>query len=256
MSVATEGKNAITEVKCQSVVSLQNCLDTYREAQHIYPLKNYVLKFLADAYLDIERKVEDTIEECTWAFLELISADIETYITVIDDIENEEFRMFTSVKMFTNGYKDNYLIKHLERFVYKGGLESLYNIFQVNLLKVKEHQELLLTLMQQIMTLYEIAKKQSYNKQALKVFKVIQRSSKLKKLALMKLGGKFEEVINLKKSPFDPNVSISSPLKKTNTFVSNAGLSMKEDELGIESKAQSLRKLLVELEQDTSFIES
>ena len=72
MGVATEGKNAITEVKCQSVSSLQSLLDNYREAQHIYPLKRFALKFLADAYLDIERKLEDSIEECIWGFMELM----------------------------------------------------------------------------------------------------------------------------------------------------------------------------------------
>lgn len=173
MGIATEGKNAITEVKCQSVCTLQSLLDTYRESEHIYPLKRYVLKFLADAYLDIERKLEDSLEECIWTFLEFISTDIENYITVSDDLDNEEFRMFTCVKMYTNGFKDNYLIKHLERFVYKGALETLYYIFQVNLIRIKEHSELVLSLMKQCMTLYEIAKKQSYKKQVVKLFKVI-----------------------------------------------------------------------------------
>jgi hypothetical protein len=47
------------------------------------------------------------------------------------------------------------------------------------------------TVLEQCQTLYEIATKQSYNKQVMKVFKVIDRISSLKNIAEKVLGHKF-----------------------------------------------------------------
>ncbi len=38
-AIGTEGKNAITEVKCQSHISLETLVKLYKAADFVYPLK-------------------------------------------------------------------------------------------------------------------------------------------------------------------------------------------------------------------------
>jgi hypothetical protein len=81
--VATEGKNAVTEIKTQSLLSLGSLTELYRVADILYPYKMWLLYFFIHAYVDIEKTVPDETEKYIWETIELISVDIEIYLKIL-----------------------------------------------------------------------------------------------------------------------------------------------------------------------------
>jgi len=75
MAVATEGLNATTEVKCQSVLPISRLRKMISECSMLYPLKHYLVHFFIDGFIDIEKDVPNDLSENIWLMLESFLED-------------------------------------------------------------------------------------------------------------------------------------------------------------------------------------
>lgn len=85
MAVATRGKNAITEVMCQSLLPGQEFIKCYQEAKYLYNYKIALVEFFIDAYLDIEKDVPQSLQEDIWEFVSLLGVEFDLYMNMMTD---------------------------------------------------------------------------------------------------------------------------------------------------------------------------
>lgn len=80
MAIGTEGKNAIAEVKCQSVLPMSVCLDMYHALGINYIFKYQLTQFIIHAYFDIEKSINEDEAERAWAIVEFYSEEVKKYL--------------------------------------------------------------------------------------------------------------------------------------------------------------------------------
>jgi hypothetical protein len=59
LAFTAEGKNAITETRCQDKLPVQDILDNMSLADFCFPLKSALVYFMDAVYFDIEKDVSD-----------------------------------------------------------------------------------------------------------------------------------------------------------------------------------------------------
>ena len=192
-SVATEGKNGVTEVKCQNMMKLNDILELYARADLLYPLKLRALQFLIDAYLDIEKQVPDETEDFIWSILTYILEDLTRFFDVIHNDSEPINKSFYIITVDTLIYKQCTLIKHMRRFVFKGIVMALQQIFQLRLRKFKENEQMLHQIIRYLSMLLDVAQNPDNEFQPLmRTFKIIERAPLIKKMAEKELGIEFK----------------------------------------------------------------
>lgn len=77
MSVATRGKNAITEVMCQSLLPGKEFINCYKEAKFLYTYKIALVEYFIDAYLDIEKDVPPNLQDDIWHFVGMLNEEFD-----------------------------------------------------------------------------------------------------------------------------------------------------------------------------------
>lgn len=86
MATATRGKNAITEVMCQSLLQGPDFISCYQEAKFLYSYKTSLVEFFIDTYLDIEKDVHPNLQSDIWRFVEILSSEFDIFLTRASDV--------------------------------------------------------------------------------------------------------------------------------------------------------------------------
>lgn len=140
MAVATRGKNAITEVMCQSLLPAPDFIKCYKEAKFVYTYKTALVEYFVDAYLDIEKDVPPNLQDDIWEFTSLLEQEFEIFMT-----KNSDAQIFYHYK--NNGgqtgsgpkiwfdclFGKSNLRKQFEYFVCETLLNCIEHIFQLRL---------------------------------------------------------------------------------------------------------------------------
>ncbi len=79
--------------------------------------------------MDIEKTVPDETEEKIWEFLELISEDVDTFIFSQNYPDDARSISLQRITLNTTIYTCETLVKHLRRFMFKGGLLGYQYLF-------------------------------------------------------------------------------------------------------------------------------
>ena len=149
MATATKGKNAITEVMCQSLLPASEFIKCFEEAKFMYNYKIALLQYFIDAYLDIDKDVPTALQDDIWNFVGLLNQELDIFLTKTSD--QAIFNAFTKGRgddksssasapsIFIIGLFGKYNLKKLvEEFVYETVLSSLDKIFQLRLVVKKD----------------------------------------------------------------------------------------------------------------------
>lgn len=80
MASATRGKNAITEVICQSLLPAPEFIKCFQEARFMYNYKIALLQFFIDTYLDIDKDVPTALQEDIWKLVSLLNDELDIFL--------------------------------------------------------------------------------------------------------------------------------------------------------------------------------
>lgn len=145
MAVATRGKNAITEVMCQSILSAKDFILCYKEAKFMYTYKIALVEFFIDAYLDIEKDVPSSLQEDIWQFVSDLNDEFEAFMNSTSDLgimhsyerkikKDLNASNIVGPPIYFEGLFGRYRLKNiLEEYIYESVLSCLENIFQLRL---------------------------------------------------------------------------------------------------------------------------
>ena len=205
MAVATQGKNSITEIMCQSLFSVPALIKCFKEAKFAYTYKIALMQFFLDAYLDIEKDVPQELQDGIPEILDMLNdelmlcikrtSDIGIYNYYIgkDVVENEIFKKGPSIYIISllGRYR---LSKLHEVFIYHNILTWLERIFQLRLIIDKRNEDSFLNIITSIQKLLEITKDKEDKKDVVYLIDVLKKNPQLR-LILARINNEDEKEI-------------------------------------------------------------
>lgn len=94
LSISGGGRNAMTELKCQSFFSIRDIVENLKISQFCYVMKDACLDFLLQIYLDTEKDISEDYHLSLWEVIEIMYEDLKKFI---------EIKITLSKKMNTSG---------------------------------------------------------------------------------------------------------------------------------------------------------
>lgn len=82
LAVSGSGRNAMTELKCQSFLSIKDITENMRISQFCFPLKDALLDFLLEIYLDTEKEISDDYHQTLWDVVECMYEDLKKFVEI------------------------------------------------------------------------------------------------------------------------------------------------------------------------------
>ncbi len=82
LAFTAEGKNGITETRCQEKFPVLDILENMKLADFCYPLKSALVYFMDAVYFDIEKDISDENIKRFFSFINIISVDIERFLDI------------------------------------------------------------------------------------------------------------------------------------------------------------------------------
>lgn len=72
----------MTELKCQSFLSIKDITENMKLATFCYPMKDALLEFLLQIYLDTEKDISEDYHASLWEVIETIYDDLKKFIEI------------------------------------------------------------------------------------------------------------------------------------------------------------------------------
>ena len=205
MAVATQGKNSITEIMCQSLFPVAAIIKWFKEAKFAYTYKIALMQFFLDAYLDIEKDVSTELQDAIPEILNMLNEELLLRTKRTSDIgifnfyigkevvENEIFKKGPSIFIISLLGRYRMSILH-EIFVYNTILSCLERIFQLRLVIDKKNESSFAEIISSIQKVQEITKDKDDKKDIAFLIDVVKRNPQLR-LVLAKVNNEDEKQI-------------------------------------------------------------
>jgi len=193
MAVATRGKNAITEVMCQSLLPGPEFVKLYREAKFLYNYKTALVEYFIDAYLDIEKDVPPSLQEDIWEFVEMLNAEFELFMTRLTDIAVYSYHknpndlnggQRNGPKIILKGLFGKQSIRDLqEDYVLKTLLNCIENIFQLRMvIKDSRDETIVRSIIEKLARMRAFTSKKEYKQKIGHIMEIIKKNPQLRQI--------------------------------------------------------------------------